>query len=292
MITNIMNKTIRIGGVPEHFNLPIHQAIDNKEFESRGVNVEWTTFKGGTGQMTKALRNDEIDICVLLTEGVTADIIKGNPSKIVSVYIKTPLIWGIHTGIKNELEHYAEIYDKVYAISRFGSGSHLMAIVDANEQHKRIINEQFSVIKNLDGALESLTNLDSDVFYWEKYTTKPYVDKGILRRVGEYKTPWPCFVIAATQKLIDEQPEQLIRVLRTLHDSCDRFMMNPATSIAEVSKVYEQKPADVERWFHSTEWATHGWVSDKMVQSVVYNLKKAKIITEDQAIPELIWKRN
>ena len=182
---------IRIGGVPEHFNMPVHLAIENGEFSRRGLDVEWTNFNGGTGQMTKALREGEIDVCILLTEGIIADIIKGNPSKIISEYVITPLTWGIHTAAENKLKHHNEIYDKRYAISRFGSGSHLMAIVDANLEGKKIDTEQFNVIKNLDGALDSLAKNETDVFYWEKYTTKPWVDKGDLKRVGEFITPWP-----------------------------------------------------------------------------------------------------
>lgn len=286
-----MEKTkIRIGGVPEHFNLPIHLAGEKNQFSKRGVYVEWTTFKGGTGQMTKALRDGEVDMCILLTEGIITDIINGNPSKIVSEYVKTPLTWGIHTGVQNELKYYPDIFDKTYAISRFGSGSHLMAIVDANSNGYTLSNDQFKVIKNLDGALDSLGKLESDVFYWEKYTTKPWVDNGQLRRVGEYKTPWPCFVIAATDDIIEREPESVIRVLRTIHDSCDYFMQNDEAAQL-VSKRYKQKLEDVERWYHTTEWAIHGWVSEKMLKSVVYHLKLADIVKENQAIPELIWRR-
>ena len=284
------NVKLRIGGVPEHFNLPIHLAKEQGQFLGRGVEVEWTTFKGGTGQMTKALRNGEIDLCILLTEGIIADIINGNPCKIISNYVTTPLTWGIHTGVKNPIESYQEIFDKKYAISRFGSGSHLMAIVDANSKSHQLKTDQFQVIKNLDGALSSLTDLESDVFYWEKYTTKPYVDAGILRRVGEYVTPWSCFVVAATDKILDEQPNNVIRLLRTIHDSCDSFMQDE-NAIKMVSDRYEQKMVDVERWYHSTEWAIHGWVSDKMVKSIVYHLKLAGIVGFDQTIPEVIWKR-
>lgn len=284
------NNTIRIGGVPEHFNLPIHLAKEQGEFESRGVNMEWTTMRGGTGQMTRALRENEVDLCVLLTEGIIKDIINGNPSKIISGYVNTPLIWGIHTGANNELKHHDEIYEKNYAISRFGSGSHLMAIVDANSQGKIINENQWKIIKNLEGALTSLSNLETDVFYWEKFTTKPFVDSGQLRRVGEFLTPWPCFVIAATDKILEEQPENVIRTLRTIHDSCDRFMQDDS-AIQMVSNRYEQKLKDVERWYHKTEWAIHGWVSDKMLRSVVYHLKTANILEENQQIPELVWKR-
>lgn len=285
-----MKNTIRIGGVPEHFNLPIHLAIEREEFQSRGVNIEWTTFRGGTGQMTRALREGEVDLCVLLTEGIIKEIINGNPSKIISQYVTTPLIWGIHTGQANKLAHHDEIYNKKYGISRFGSGSHLMAIVDANSQGKTIQEDQFEVIKNLDGALESLGNLETDVFYWEKFTTKPYVDSGALRRVGEFLTPWPCFVIAATEDILKTQPENVTRTLRVIHDSCDRFMQSDV-AIKMVSDRYKQKLSDVERWYHSTEWAIHGWVSDKMLKSVIYNLRTAAIIGDDQLIPELVWKR-
>ena len=285
------SKAIRIGGVPEHFNLPIHLAIERGDFSDLGLHVEWTTFKGGTGQMTKALRDDDIDVCVLLTEGVIADIIRGNASKIISNYIKTPLCWGVHTGSQNTLQNYKDIYSQKYGISRFGSGSHLMAIVDANSQGIQLKENQFHVIKNLDGALESLSGLDTDVFYWEKFTTKPYVDSGQLRRIGEYLTPWPCFVIAATEKILKEQPDNIIRLLRTIHNSCDKFMMDPSTAITSVSERYKQKIEDVENWFHSTEWAIHGWVSNKMLSNVIYNLKLAGIVDKGADIPELIWKR-
>lgn len=282
--------TIRIGGVPEHFNLPIHLAKERGQFQKRGVNMEWTTFRGGTGQMTRALRDGDIDLCILLTEGIITDIVKGNSSKIISEYITTPLTWGIHTGMDNPLDNYRNIFTKNYAISRFGSGSHLMAIVDANSKGHTIDPTQFKVIKNLDGALESLGNLDTDVFYWEKYTTKPYVDAGKLKRVGVYKTPWPCFVIAARDEILEKEPDSVIRTLRTIHDSSDYFMRND-DAIPIVSHRYQQQVKDVERWYHSTEWAIHGWVSDKMMKSVIYHLRAADILGEKELIPELIWRR-
>lgn len=281
---------IRIGGVPEHFNLPIHLAKEEGEFERRGVDLEWVDFRGGTGQMVKALRDGEVDMCVLLTEGIVKDIIGGNPSKIISGYINSPLIWGIHTGVENSLEHHNQIYDKQYAISRFGSGSHLMAIVDAVENERHIDPSQFSVIKNLDGALESLAKQDTDVFYWEKYTTKPYVTKGLVKRIGQFVTPWPCFMIAATNKILEEAPESVIRTLRTIHDRADQFMQSK-DSIALVAERYQQQTKDVTKWFHKTEWAIHGWVSDVMLNNVVYNLREANIIDQDAEIPELVWKR-
>ncbi len=281
---------IKIGGVPEHFNLPIHLAIEKGDFAKRGLEVEWTDYPGGTGQMTQALRGGDADVCVLLTEGIITDIINGSPTKIISNYVITPLIWGIHTGADNPLQHHEDIYDKRYAISRMGSGSHLMAIVDATSRGHKLSDDQFVIIKNLDGAIESLTAQDSDVFYWEKYTTKPLVDKGTFRRVGEFLTPWPCFVIAARDEILEKHPEAVIRMLRVIHDTCDQFMQDDKV-IDLVAERYDQKPQDVQRWYHSTEWAIHGWVTDKMLNSVVFHLKTAGIVPDDAEIPHLVWER-
>lgn len=286
----MQDNSIRIGGVPEHFNLPIHLAIENGDFKSRGVEVAWTTFNGGTGQMTEALRDGTVDVCVLLTEGIINAIINGNPSKIISNYVSSPLIWGIHTAADNPLDNYSAIFDKRYAISRFGSGSHLMAIVDANSKDETIDKSQFEVIQNLDGALASLNRHETDVFYWEKYTTKPYVKSGQLRRIGEFVTPWPCFAIAATDDILARQPDNIIRLLRTIHDACDNFMRDESV-IPQVSDRYGIDLDNATRWYHSTEWAIHGWVSNKMLRSVVYSLRSAGIIADDEEVPDLVWSR-
>ena len=281
---------IRIGGVPEHFNLPIHQINENGTLAKNGISIDWKDFWGGTGQMTKALRNDEVDICILLTEGIITDIIKGNPSKIISEYVITPLTWGIHTGLENPLQKKDFIFDKQHAISRFGSGSHLISIVNANSKQQSLKPEQFTIINDINGAIKSLNALETDVFYWEKYTTKPYVDSGQIRRIDEYLTPWPCFVIAATDKILDQAPEQVDLLLDLIQESCQAFMQDNSV-IPVVAQRYGQQLQDIERWYHSTEWATNSWVSDKMIKSVIYHLESAAIIEKGQQIPELIWKK-
>ena len=67
--------------------------------------------------------------------------------------------------------------------------------------------------------------------------------------------------------------------------------MDNDSVIPIVAKRYEQQLKDIERWYHSTEWATNSWVSDKMIKSVIYYLQAAEIIDQRLAIPELIWKK-
>ena len=281
--------TIRIGGVPEHFNLPIHLGVENGSFEKAGINIEWIHFPEGTGHMTKALREDSVDVCIPLTEGIITDIINGNPSKIISEYVITPLTWGIHTGNDSELQPKDNFFPKRHAISRFGSGSHLMAIVNANSHGITLLENQFTVINNLDGAIESLNRLETDVFYWEKYTTKPYVDAGTIRKISEHITPWPCFVVAATDNVLTRYRQAIAKMLDIIQENCRHFMKD-TSAIAMTSERYNQRPIDIERWYHKTEWAANSWVSDKMITDVIYHLKSAGILPKEKEIPEIIWK--
>ncbi len=91
-------RKVNIGGVPEHFNLAWYLTLKNGEYKDEGINLRWHDYYGGTGAMCKGLRNGDIDIAVILTEGIVKDIIAGNPSKIVQTFIQTPLIWGIHVA--------------------------------------------------------------------------------------------------------------------------------------------------------------------------------------------------
>ena len=115
-----MSKLIQfqVGGVPEHFNLPLKKAIEESRFENQGISVSWQDYHGGTGAMTKALRDGELDIAILLTEGIIADIHRGNPSKIVQFYVKSPLRWGIHVGANSKFNAVNDLENSRAAISR------------------------------------------------------------------------------------------------------------------------------------------------------------------------------
>src|SRR5690606_21948799 len=91
------------------------------------------------------------------------------------------------------------------AISRFGSGSHLMSYVNAQVEGWNTANLDFEIVNNLEGAIEALKNGNADYFLWEHFTTKPIVDKGVFRRIADLPTPWPCFVIAVTNKILEQE---------------------------------------------------------------------------------------
>ena len=153
---------LKIGGVPEHFNYPWYLTLKNKEYNSFDINLRWKDFPGGTGDMCKALRSGEVDIAIVLTEGIIKDITEGNPSKILQTYVETPLIWGIHVSANADFNNISDLENKRIAISRFGSGSHLMAIVNAYNQGWNIEALDFVVVKNLEGGIKAIQDNEAD----------------------------------------------------------------------------------------------------------------------------------
>ncbi|MES2617981.1 MAG: ABC transporter substrate-binding protein [Bacteroidota bacterium] len=275
-----MSTEVRVGGVPEHFNLPWKLANEYGLFEKDDINFQWQFYSAGTGAMVKALADDELDMAVLLTEGAVSAIIKGLKARIVKQYIASPLIWGIHTGCDSGLENIGQCEGKKYAISRFGSGSHLMAMIDAEIRGKKIEESDFVLIENMQGALPSLQNNQSQVFFWEKYTTKPLVDKGMLERIGEFITPWSCFQIVATEKALATKRGAIEKILASMNFICKQFM-RADNSIDMVLEHFEMKPEDAHSWFYSTEWNTDYHISEKMLENVMYSLKKIGNISSE-----------
>lgn len=286
-----MRRTIRVGGVPEHFNLAWHLAIEEGRFDKKGIDIKWVDVPGGTGAMCQMLRNGEIDMAIALTEGVIADIIHGNPSKIVQFYVNSPLRWGIYTGAKGELRNLEKIEGKKYAISRFKSGSHLMAYVNAANLGIEIQEEDFVIVGNLEGARKALASKQADLFMWEKFTTKPLVDSGEFRFLGECRTPWPCFVVAATNEFIYTQNDSLHEVLDIINQSCQDLKSNQE-AVDLIAWRYQIKLADAIQWFSELEYAAKPQINEAYMMEILTKLKQFSIIESTPDIAEICYSAN
>lgn len=198
--------TVRVGGVPEHFNLPWHLAIDEGAFGDLGVTVEWIDFPGGTGAIMAALEADEIDMATPLTEGAITAIANGNPSAIVSIWVNSPLLWGVHVAGTSTAETIDDVEGGRFAISRFGSGSDLMSRVLADEKGWTISDDSFVPVGDLAGALTALPTGEAEVFLWNMSMTQPHVDDGTFKRVGVFPTPWPSFAVSTSPAFANNHP--------------------------------------------------------------------------------------
>ena len=277
--------TIKIAGVPEHFNLPWHLSIENGGFQANEIDLQWTDVPEGTGKLCQMLRNGEMDIAVILTEGIIKDIVAGNQSKIVQIYVETPLIWGIHVAANSKYKTLSDLENTKVAISRLGSGSQLMAYVNANNQGWNTENLQFEIINTIDGAVEALTKGTADYFMWERFMTKPLVDKGIFRKISECPTPWPCFVIAVRNEILEKHPEMVSKILEIINAKTSNFKEIPNIDSILANK-YHQKVEDIQEWLSLTEWSQKQ-LSEEQLNSIQDQLVSLKIISKKAAFSEI-----
>lgn len=247
-------KTVKIAGVPEHFNLPWHLCIENGEFEEENIDLQWTNVPEGTGKMCQMLRDGETDLAVILTEGILKDIAAGNPSKIVQIYVQSPLIWGIHVDAKSDFQTLKDLKNKKAAISRLGSGSQLMAYVNANEQGWEMDDLEFEIVNTIDGAVDALTSKKADYFMWERFMTKPLVDKGVFRRIDDCPTPWPSFIIVVRDEFLKKNGKTVETILKIINKTTVDFKEIPEID-KKLSKLFNQKAEDIKEWLKLTQWS-------------------------------------
>ena len=268
--------TIKIAGVPEHFNLPWHLCIENGDFHAQNIDVQWTDVPEGTGKLNQMLRNGETDIAIILTEGIIKDIVAGNPSKITQVYVESPLIWGIHVAAKSHYKKLADLKDKKVAISRIGSGSQLMAYVNADQQGWSTNALQFEIVDTIDGAVAALKNGTADYFMWEHFMTKPLVDKGIFRRIADCPSPWFSFVIAATDEILKQNPNAFADILKVINEKTKIFKDILGIDGVLASR-YHQNINDIREWLSLTRWSQES-LTEKKLEEVQQQLLALKII--------------
>ena len=271
-------KRFKIGGVPEHFNLPWKLAIEERKLVDLGVELHWSDMTGGTGQMIKGLQTGTLDIAVLLTEGITKSILQGLNAKILTVYVTTPLRWGIHVPYNSDIQTVKQLENQTFAISREGSGSHLMTYVRAKQDGWNLKDLKFNVVGDVYGGLWALENNQAQGFLWEKYTTYPFAEQKKCRYIDEVVTPWPCFVIAVRSELLEENEALLKTVFERVHQEAKALKENPNASEI-IAWRYNLKLEQTKSWLSETDWNYDNSLMRDSIEKVVNTLESLELIS-------------
>ena len=168
--------------------------------------------------MITALRSNEIDFAIGLTEGWVAGLLnkdtlksirdgqmKDGGYRIVGTWVENPLRWAIVTGKGREDVNSVDDLGRLNSqgklkvgVSRMGSGSHVMASVLARERGWEMGDGMKPVVLGPFKELrDGINDGSADFFMWEHYTTKTYWEgaeqgeKGEVKWIGEIYTPWP-----------------------------------------------------------------------------------------------------
>jgi ABC-type nitrate/sulfonate/bicarbonate transport system substrate-binding protein len=237
---------------------------------------------GGTGQMIRGLETKSIDVAVLLTEGITKAILQGLDAKIIQVYVTTPLRWGIHVPYKSDIQTVDQLEHQTFAISREGSGSHLMSYVRASQENWDTSQLKFKVVGDVYGGLWALENNESQAFLWEKYTTFPFTEQKKCRYIDEVITPWPCFVIAVRNEVYDKYADALTKMCQIVSERAGELKKSE-NAVDLISWRYNLRHGQVENWLNETDWNYTGVEYPLAFEKTISYLIKLNLLKPEEA---------
>jgi hypothetical protein len=119
---------------------------------------------------------------------------------------------------------------------------------------------------------------------WEKFTTKPLVDSGEWRRVGECVTPWPCFMVAATNEALERFGPELLEALDVVRREAEQLEISPDAA-ETVGVMYGLEDDDVREWLGGTRWSCRAAVSHAMLQEVMEALAEVGVLEREKLLP-------
>jgi ABC-type nitrate/sulfonate/bicarbonate transport system substrate-binding protein len=167
-----------------------------------------------------------------------------------------------------------------------GSGSHLMAIVNAQNQGWKTNDLQFEIVNTIEGAVEALSNGKADYFMWEKFMTKPLVDNGTFRRVADCPTPWPCFVIAVRDEILEKHPQTIALILEIINTTTLEFKDIPSID-RTLAERYHQKKEDIQLWLSQTKWSQKN-ITSETLNKIQNQLFELSLIDKKSTFAEIV----
>ena len=279
-------KTLRISGVPEHFNYPLRLLERQQPLLKEGIQLAWKEESRGSGQLLQDLKNGDTDLALLLTESFLKDCANGGQNKMLGYHVLSPLIWGIHQSptTPNLPDRDSK---RNFLVSRMGSGSHLMALALASREGWSTDSLTFQVVDNLDGAVAAYARGDQGYFLWEKYTTSPAVARGALVRSGEIPSPWPCFVWVASPQALDNWGENLFTI-RDAAYAISAALIEQPDLVERLGQEYQLAPSLVTEWLSQTTWCTEATLATESLAAVISQLRVLGIVEQSPHPEEVL----
>jgi sulfonate transport system substrate-binding protein len=263
-------RELRVLGVPEHFNRPWVRDRARESFRAAGIDLKFVVEGGGTGAMIKRVIEGDADVAVALTEGIVNAIVVNEggstPLRYCGEYVTSPLRWMAATGAARGFKTLADIGAAAAAdpnrritvsVSRFGSGSHLMAHLLALREAWPTDRLDFAVHGDFRSMRRAVCEGAADVFIWEWFMTKPFVVASELHALGYLDTPWHCFGFVARSSWLDDPAHR-----RLLHEAsqvvfreCRAFLEAENEACEELSAHFGIALEDAHSWIRMVAFA-------------------------------------
>ena len=278
--------------VPEHFASPLLQYHASQD--PQNALFDLVSCPSGTGEMITRLKEDSIDVAIALTEALIAGIAKESgkaPFKIVGTFVMTPLDWAVSTGPGRSFESIQDLKGETMGISRIGSGSQIMANVMSFNHGWQIDDLQFKVMNTFE-ALRNGVQVDGSTaaFMWERFTTKPYTDKGEVRTIGHVLTPWPSWLIAARADCDQNRLLEFLHGLGHWTQEFDSEKSRQGPAIEYIQGTLGYPVTDIQDWIKTCRWSHEPWIVERTtIEKTLATLEQCQVIKkEERDLPSVV----
>ena len=162
-----------------------------------------------------------------------------------------------------------------------------MAVVHARDRGWPVDDLDFVIVRNLAGAVDAFSTGAADVFFWEKFMTKPLVDAGKFRRVGEFAAPWPAFVACVADGASADQRAAFSRALALVLEEARTLRARPDAA-ALIAERYELAVSDVVEWLATTRWSDRVGVAPRDLEAACAALDSLGVLARSVTARECI----
>lgn len=265
--------------------------------------------------MVSALQAGQIDVAVGLTEGWIAGLCKALSAQknagyqLVGTYVESPLRWAISTGSgRDDLKSVQDLKGKKVGVSRIGSGSYVMSYVLAQEQKwlKQGADAgqtpfPVEVLNTFANLRDGVNHKTADFFMWEYFTSKRYYDNGEIKHIGDVYSPWPSWMIVASNSLLypdgrhqDAKPltDELQDVLQKINLGIKHFEENQEEAVQYISTKLDYSEEDALEWLKTVVFASGpngvNGVGHSVIREALQILGQAGVVDERAAYGEKI----
>ncbi len=113
---------------------------------------------------------------------------------------------------------------------------------------------EFIEVANFSRAINEFNQNPDKLFLWERFMTKPYVDRGTLKKIGEVPTPWASFSIVVHEDILNNHENAVILFLKLISDYTYKLKQITLDSIDYISTYLEFSVIDMKQCIQDTDW--------------------------------------
>jgi NitT/TauT family transport system substrate-binding protein len=245
-------KDVNLGwsGIGSWTTLPYVVANEKGFFDNEGLKVQLITFRG-TNLMLTALLTGDLDYATILPF-LTGAAARGLPVRILAAVTKNSSYFMV---ARPEIDNVKALRGKKIGINSFGSSADYAAYA-ALSRSGMDPNKDLTILAIGGGTPERLAavvsgSVDATVITSPaEYAAEKQGLRIVMsaQELGQF-VRIPITGIGATQKKMEKDPDEIVRLLRALRLSTLYLLQNPEYSVALFQKIMRVEPALADKLF-------------------------------------------